>query len=185
MQTKTKSARKSRATKAIPASVESLAPLASHLAPAILAAPIAEKPETETANPADKRAQYIEQANAARALFNKLAESVRSIPIKPANGFKAKPLNPKNYELSIRGAAAIAIACAANGGLRDNATFPRRFYIGAVPYIIENGAFSDFIGTAYNIANGDGLGAETFTLLPGSSAAIRSKLGAIADNVPL
>lgn len=137
-----------------------------------------ESPKAAKATAADRRAQYVVDATAAKAIFATLSAAV-SVPVKPANGFKAKPLNPKAYSLTERGAAAILCAVAASGKpLSDGETYLRRFNIGAVPYVIENGAFSDFIGTAYSIDSTGGLGNESFTLLPGAVAAIRGKLGA-------
>lgn len=143
---------------------ESVAPVA---APATEAKPSA----------ADKRAAYVADAQAAKAIYSSLSGAV-SIPVKPG-AFKAKPLNPKAYSLSERGAAAIYVAVAASGkAFADGETYSRSFKIGAVPYTIENGAFSDFIGTAYTVDSAGGLGNESFTLLPGAVAAIRAKLGA-------
>jgi hypothetical protein len=126
---------------------------------------------------ADSRAAYIADAATAKAIFAAL-DSAISIPIKPG-AFKPKALNPKAYDLSPRGAAAIYCAVAASGKpLADGETYARRFTIGGISYVIENGAFSDFIGTAYTVDSANGLGRESFTLLPGAVAAIRGKLGA-------
>lgn len=139
-------------------------------------APVAPVAEAKP-NAADKRAAYVADAATAKAIFAALSNAV-SIPVKPG-AFKAKPLNPKAYSLSERGAAAIYVAIAASGkAFADGETYSRSFRIGAVPYCIENGAFSDFIGTAYSVDSNGGLGNESFTLLPGAVAAIRAKLGA-------
>lgn len=153
-----------------------VAPVAENLPESV--APVAPAVETPAKpNAADKRAAYVADAQAAKAIFASLSNAV-SIPVKPG-AFKAKPLNPKAYSLSERGAAAIYVAIAASGkAFADGETYSRAFKIGAVPYCIENGAFSDFIGTAYSVDSTGGLGNESFTLLPGAVAAIRSKLGA-------
>lgn len=138
-----------------------------------VAAPVTEAKPTA----ADKRAAYVADAQAAKAIYSSLSGAV-SIPVKPG-AFKAKPLNPKAYSLSERGAAAVYVAVAASGKpFADGETYSRSFRIGAVSYTIENGAFSDFIGTVYTVDSAGGLGGESFTLLPGAVAAIRSKLGA-------
>lgn len=143
-------------------------------------APVTETPAPVTESKpsaADKRAAYVADAQAAKAIYRALADAV-SIPVKPG-AFKAKPLNPKAYSLTERGAAAVYVAIAASGKpFSDGETYSRSFTIGAVSYTIENGAFSDFIGTAYTVDSGAGLGNESFTLLPGAESAIRAKLGA-------
>lgn len=152
------------------------APPAEIILPESVAATVAPVAESKP-NAADKRAAYVADSVAAKAIFASLSGSI-SIPIKPG-AFKAIPLNPKAYSLSERGAAAIYVAVAASGkAFADGGTYARRFTIGATSYTIENGAFSDFIGTAYTIDSTGGLGNESFTLLPGTVAAIRAKLGA-------
>ena len=163
---------------------DSVAPIAD----APVTAPVENLPESVTApvaapvaeskpSAADKRAAYVADAATAKAIFSALSSAV-SIPVKPG-AFKAKPLNPKAYSLSERGAAALYVAVAASGKpFADGETYPRSFKIGGVSYTIENGAFSDFIGTAYSVDSAGGLGNESFTLLPGAVAATRAKLGA-------
>jgi len=185
MQANVKAPRKAPAkAKAAPAAAteaqlsEQLATVNEKLA-ALPPAPEAAAPTTEApAKPsaADKRAEYAATAEAAKAIFRAL-DSAISVPIKPG-AFKAKPLTAKAYSLTERGAAAIYIAVAASGKpFTDGGTYGRRFNIGNTPYTIENGAFSDFIGSAYTVDSTPGLGAETFTLNTGAAAAIRSKLG--------
>ena len=175
---KSRPAKAKAAPNAAPAT-ESTLPAVIPGAPVASELPANAAPATESKpSAADKRAAYVAESATAKAVFSTLAASV-SIPVKPASGFKAKPLSPKAYNLTERGAAAIYCAVAASGKpFADGETYSRRFNIGGVPYLIENGAFSDFIGTAYTVDSTGGNGGESFTLLPGAVAAIRSKLGA-------
>lgn len=172
-----KAAAKAKAAKTAPETAAILpAPPAEITLPESALAPAPAVTESKP-TAADKHAAYVADAQAAKAIYATLSGAV-SIPVKPG-AFKAKPLNPKAYSLSERGAAAIYVAVAASGkAFADGETYARSFRIGSVPYCIENGAFSDFIGTVYSVDSTGGLGNESFTLLPGAEAAIRAKLGA-------
>ena len=134
--------------------VKAAAPVAENLLPAIVpgapvasllpappaeiilpeSAPVAESKPTA----ADKRAAYIADYAQAKAIFAALSGAV-SIPVKPG-AFKAKPLNPKAYSLTERGAAAIYVAVAASGkAFADRETYARAFTIGGTSYTIDRG----------------------------------------------
>lgn len=148
-------------------------------------APILAGQPLESVQPAsaDKRAAYLADYQSAKMLYAILvADSTTDAadcPIKPA-AYKAAqlPLLPKAHAASLRGAACIyaAIACQALC-LADGTTYSRRFTIGHVNCVIERGCASDFIGTLYTSDATRGNGNESFTLLPGATAAIESALG--------
>lgn len=172
---------KARATKA--KARESVAPAAILPAPPaeiILPESVTATTEAKPAKPsaADKRAEYISDYATAKAVYAILNPGSASCPVKPAILFKAKPLNPKAYTLSPRGAASIYLAVLCSGKpLADGTTYPRRYIMQSREYIAENGCLSDFDGTAYTVDTTPGIGFETFTLRPGATAAIESLLG--------
>ena len=186
-----KSATKAKAAKAQTAAIVTApenAPIAD-MPPAIIApvadtapaesAPVAVAPVADSKpTAADKRAAYIADYAQAKAVYAILNPGSASCPVKPANGFKAKALNPKAYALSARGAASLYLAILCSGlPLADGTTYPRRYTMRGGAYIAENGCLSDFAGTAYNVDTTPGIGYETFTLRAGAKAAIESLIG--------
>ena len=182
-----KSATKAKATKATAAAIvtapdtAAIADMPAAIAPVapVESAPVAVAPVADSKpTAADKRAAYIADYAQAKAVYAILNPGSASCPVKPANGFKAKALNPKAYALSARGAASLYLAILCSGlPLSDGTTYPRRYTMRGGAYIAENGCLSDFDGTAYSVDTTPGIGYETFTLRTGAKAAIESLLG--------
>ncbi len=159
------------------AKIDSLITVAS--AAIVPETPETETPETVELSPAEIKAV----ARATVSAAYRSAESGRvSVPIKSATGFRAVAIDATTYagaNQTARSAYACAVALAAQSKTPKNGvTFDRRFDLGGVASIIENGAGKHIVGSGIATFSG-GAGNERFKLTKTGSAHILGVCGAI------
>jgi hypothetical protein len=165
--------------KANPATVKAATKANTTKANAAPVTPVTEAPATEAEAPFDHNAARI----AAAAVFAQLSQAV-SIPVKAATTYRRTYQAARGAgrvsRVTDRQAAALAVAIVASGnklpasGSTESATFSRRFNIGAVAYVIENGCTSDILGSGLATYSAE---REAFTVNAKQAQAMREALG--------